>query len=252
MNKIIEKLAHFYRKQLFQPTVPAGLFLNDFFIPRGGLFRFIQSQADSVRGNVLDIGCGSKPYQNLFSCEKYTGVDIENEGHSHENENIDFYYDGKKLPFENYSFDNAVCFEVLEHVFDPDLFLTEINRVLKPGGKLLMTTPFIWNEHEIPNDYGRYSSYGLTYLMKKNGFEVVSLKKILNGPELFIVLLQVYFNDFRYWLTRKLLFIPKVRWIIFILFMPLIFILNFIGWLLTYFFRDDRFYFNNGVLVRKK
>lgn len=252
MNNVIEKLARRYRKELFLPSFPLGVLINDFYIPRRGLFKFIRNHSGSIVGNVLDVGCGLKPYKNLFSYHTYVGVDVENEGHSHKNEQIDFYYDGKLLPFEAASFDNAVCFEVLEHVFDPDLFLTEINRVLKPGGNLLLTTPFIWNEHEIPNDYGRYSSYGLKYLMEKNGFEVVHLVKILNGPEFFIVLLQVYLNDFRSVISEKLKFIPKFKWILFVLFIPLIFLLNLVGLLFTLLMRDDRFYFNNGILVKKK
>jgi SAM-dependent methyltransferase len=58
----------------------------------------------------------------------------------------------------------------LEHVFNPDDFLGEINRVLKPGGKLLLTVPFVWDEHEQPYDYARYSSFGLKSLIEKNGF----------------------------------------------------------------------------------
>ena len=54
-----------------------------------------------------------------------------------------------------------MCNQVLEHVFNPDDFVREIARVLKPGGALLLTVPFVWNEHEQPYDYARYSSFGL-------------------------------------------------------------------------------------------
>ncbi len=247
----MKRIVEIVKRESFHPSL-LGLIINDFYIPRRALLKFIQSNAGYIKGSVLDIGCGSKPYKELFSCNEYIGVDIENEGHSHIDEDIEYYYDGKILPFENNSFDNAVCFEVLEHVFEPDLFLTEVSRVLKPGGHLLLTTPFIWNEHEVPSDYGRYSSYGLKYLMNKNGFEVVSLKKILNGPEFFIVLLQVYINDFRMLIAEKIKFIPKIRGILLVLFSPLIFVLNLIGLLLSLLIRDNRFYFNNGIIVKKK
>lgn len=249
---MIESIGKLYRKQLFQPSFPLGLFINDFYIARRGLFKFVKNNSGFIKGHVLDIGCGLKPYRDLFDSKKYIGIDVENEGHSHKKEDIDFFYDGKIIPFENNSYDNAVCFEVLEHVFDPDLFLLEIKRVLKPDGHLLLTTPFIWNEHEIPNDYGRYSSYGLKYLLEKNGFELVKLVKILNGPEFLIVLLQVYLNDFRSWLSEKLSFIPQVKWIIFLIFLPIIFIFNLVGFIFSFFFRDNRFYFNNGVVATKK
>ena len=60
-----------------------------------------------MQGKVLDFGCGKKPYQSLFTnAEEYIGVDYEGEGHSHQNETIDVFYDGKKIPFENNTFDN--------------------------------------------------------------------------------------------------------------------------------------------------
>ena len=55
--------------------------------------------------------------------------------------------------------------------------LNELNRVLKRNGKALFTVPFVWDEHEIPYDYGRYSSFGIKYLLEKNGFKVISLEK---------------------------------------------------------------------------
>jgi len=54
-----------------------------------------------MNGIMLDFGCGSKPYKELFSVDKYIGLDIEKSGHNHKEEPIDFYYDGKTIPFKN-------------------------------------------------------------------------------------------------------------------------------------------------------
>jgi len=67
--------------------------------------------------------------------------------------------------------------QVFEHVFNPDQFLQEVSRVLKPGGRLLMTVPFVWDEHEQPQDYARYSSFGLAWILNKNGFKIIEQKK---------------------------------------------------------------------------
>lgn len=165
--------------QDFHPGL-AGLFINPFYLARKGLRNGIAALAPSIKGKVIDVGCGRKPYRALFECETYIGLDIENPGHSHENEDIDVFYDGKIFPFEAASFDNALCNQVLEHVFNPDEFLSEIHRVLKPGGKLLLTVPFAWDEHEQPYDYARYSSFGLSHLMEKNGFVIERSIKSVN------------------------------------------------------------------------
>ncbi|MBI1221599.1 MAG: methyltransferase domain-containing protein [Bacteroidetes bacterium] len=167
------------RKEDFNPVF-IGLFINPFYIARRGLYKGIQRLAPEIDGRVLDVGCGRKPYRSLFTCKEYIGLDIENPGHSHENEDVDVFYDGKVFPFENASFNNALCNQVLEHVFNPDEFLSEINRVLQPGGKLLLTVPFAWDEHEQPYDYARYSSFGLKHLMEKHGFSIETHLKSVN------------------------------------------------------------------------
>ena len=70
-----------------------------------------------------------------------------------------------------------VSFEVLEHVFNLPEILKEINRVTKTSGTFLISVPFAWHEHETPYDFGRYTSYGMTHLLKEHGFEVIEYNK---------------------------------------------------------------------------
>ena len=102
---------------------------------------------------------------------EYVGVEVDTPG-SRAHKRADVYYDGKTLPFESGHFDAVVCNQVLEHVFNPTEFLGELNRVLKRGGLVLLTVPFVWDEHEQPWDYARYSSFGLRALLQEHGFEV--------------------------------------------------------------------------------
>lgn len=151
---------------------------NPFYFLRTGLYNKIKEHSHFMKDRVMDFGCGKKPYQSLFTnAQEYIGVDYEGEGHSHKNEMIDVFYDGKKIPFADNSFDNIFCSEVLEHIFNPDEIIAELNRVLKPGGKILLTCPFVWGEHEIPVDYARYTRFALKYLMEKHGFNIVLLEK---------------------------------------------------------------------------
>lgn len=148
------------------------------YIMRGGLYKKIKEYAPRMRGKMLDFGCGSKPYKSIFKVEQYIGIDFDGQGHSHVNEEIDFFYDGKTIPFENNSFDCIFSSEVFEHVFNLPEILMELNRVLKTGGQILVTCPFAIAEHEIPNDFGRYTSFGLKHLFEQNGFKVVQYEKI--------------------------------------------------------------------------
>jgi SAM-dependent methyltransferase len=132
----------------------------------------------AITGKVLDVGCGSKPYQDCFPLvSTYIGIDVETSGHDHKNSIVDVFYDGLSIPFTNESFDSVVCFEVLEHVKDPKAILGEVNRVIKDHGSLLISVPFLIGEHEEPYDFQRFTSFGLVKLLKDAGFIIVSLEK---------------------------------------------------------------------------
>lgn len=169
-------LKSLYNKSLFQPTF-FGLFFNPFFIIRRGLYRGIDQFKSYMHGRLLDFGCGSKPYQHLFDVEEYIGADIAQSGHDHTNEKIDVYYDGKILPFEDSTFDSIFTSEVFEHVFNLSDILDELRRVLKPDGNMLLTIPFAWDEHEVPYDFARYTSFGIRHILEEKGFTVVEHKK---------------------------------------------------------------------------
>jgi SAM-dependent methyltransferase len=119
-------------------------------------------------------------------------VDIEVSGHSHYEEEIDVYYDGKTLPFSNNFFDAVFSSEVFEHIFNLDEMLKEIHRVIKPGALALFTIPFVWDEHEIPYDFGRYASFGIRHMLEQKGFEIISLEKSTHFMEVWFQLWNLY------------------------------------------------------------
>ncbi|MFO1525295.1 MAG: class I SAM-dependent methyltransferase [Turneriella sp.] len=190
------------------------VFVNPFFITRRYLYKNIEHVARQIgRGKLLDIGCGTKPYESFFQVEAYVGLDYRKEG-KNQNLKADVFYDGGKFPFKKGEFDSALATEVLEHVFEPDLFMSEIYRILKPGGLCIMTVPFLWDEHEQPYDYARYTSFGLRALVEKHGFEVVEQIKTGNFVsalgQLFCTYLYYYFsrNRLLYAIARPLVFAP--------------------------------------------
>lgn len=166
---------------------------HPFYFIRRGLLNAIRENAGALNGRLLDFGCGSKPYQSLFRVDEYIGLDFEKTGHDHSNEQIDVYYDGKTIPFEAGHFDSVLCSEVAEHLFDLPSSLSEMNRVLKKGGRILITCPFVWGEHEVPYDYARYTKYALNDLLEKNGFQIVKFDKKGNFMEAITQMRALYF-----------------------------------------------------------
>lgn len=148
------------------------LYLNPMQIAHSSLFKVLESAKKYAKGNLLDIGCGNKPYYDLFAplVDKYIGIEIPST--LSKSKVVDVYASGLNLPFKNESFDTVISNQVLEHIPEPYILFSEAYRVLKYNGYLILTTPQVWGLHEIPNDYYRYTPYGLKYLAEKSGFKV--------------------------------------------------------------------------------
>lgn len=134
----------------------------------------IRSEAPTARGRLLDVGCGTRTYEPHFRpyIDRYVGLEWPTtRGHR----TGDVYGDGLTLPFATGSFDTVVSFQVLEHVTDPQLMIDECARVLKPGGRLIITANFLWGLHEEPHDYFRFSRYGFAQLLRRAGCDSIRI-----------------------------------------------------------------------------
>ncbi len=240
---LINKIKNRIKKEIFLIT-NLSILINPLYIIRSGLYKSIKKFSPEIKGDILDFGCGSKPYESLFTmAETYLGLDIEHSGHDHKNSKVDVFYNGQILPFENNQFDAVISFEVFEHLFNIDEILTEIKRVLKPNGKLLISIPFAWDEHEVPYDFARYTSYGISSILKKNGFEVIELEKTTTY-------ILAIFQMFIAYLTQHLM--PKNKLIKRIFQIALICPLNLLAILLNYILPKRYEYFCNIVILSKK
>lgn len=239
---MISYLRRIYRTQMFFPNL-FGLFVNPFYFARAGLASSINGFSKDLKGRLLDVGCGSKPYEKLFVVDEYIGLDIDSEI-SRNRKIADIFYDGNEFPLPSDSFDSALCNQVLEHVFNPDDFLGEIHRVLKGRGKLLLTVPFVWDEHEQPYDYARYSSFGLKALLEKNGFHILQYKKIGGDATIIFQLINAYiFKVVQKW--------PRV--IRFILMISLIALVNILGLILGSLLpKNPDLFLDHVILVEKR
>lgn len=191
---MIKKLKTYVINQQFNPGV-LGIFINPFYIVRRELMRATVCIAPKIQGKTLDIGCGHRPYEKIFTkISEYVGIEFDSPKNRSRFAKIDAWYNGTDLPFENSSFDSIILTQVLEHVFNPDKLLSEISRVLKKDGVFFLSVPFIWDEHEQPHDYARYSSFGLKHLLTKHGFEIVEYLKVVPDIRVIFQLIGCYIH----------------------------------------------------------
>jgi SAM-dependent methyltransferase len=125
-------------------------------------------------GVILDVGAGNGHYRPLFKSNTYMAIDRGLEQNN--TSGLDVVGDICILPFRSYSIDNALCAEVLEHVWDSEKLFRELNRILKPNGRLLLTTPLCFGEHMQPYDFFRYTRFSLSRLLRTHGFEVLRIE----------------------------------------------------------------------------
>ena len=105
----------------------------------------------------------------------YTGLEHERTLHDAK---ADVWGDATDLPFGDGSFDTVVMFQTLEHIPEPARALSEAHRVLRPGGVIVITTPFMWGLHEQPYDFYRYTPFALEYLADAAGFVDVKIEQV--------------------------------------------------------------------------
>jgi SAM-dependent methyltransferase len=133
--------------------------------------------ADS-QGTIVDVGCGAQPYRPLLGPgTRYVGIDTA-DALAHFGYHVDdvrtIETDGK-WPVADAEADVLMATETLEHVVDPASFLLEAKRVLRPGGRLILTVPFAARWHYIPHDYWRFTPSGLRILLENAGFDGIEI-----------------------------------------------------------------------------
>jgi SAM-dependent methyltransferase len=138
-----------------------------------------------ARGRALDMGAGQLAWSNLLRehCHEYMSGDLIR-GHPQ----LDLLFDVREgLPFADKTFDTLFCCSVLEHVAEPWEAFSEMWRVLVPDGVAIVSLPFVYNLHDEPHDYYRFTRYGIQYLATKTGFAVGEV--VVNGG-----LFHLFFN----------------------------------------------------------
>ena len=136
---------------------------------RAPLARWLRDEASRAaaryeRPRLLDVGCGTKPYERFFrdAVAEYVGVDVANPAAELEGTVED-------IPVRDGSFDLVLCTQTLEHANDPARAVRELRRVVAAGGRVLASTHGVQVYHPNPDDLWRWTHAGLERLFRENG-----------------------------------------------------------------------------------
>ena len=204
-------------------TVPKTGLNDPYYLEYKFLFKDLENAIHKyASGDILDIGCGNKPYKCFFEnrISTYTGCDIVQ---SSENV-VDIICTATEIPVESNTKDTIFTTQVIEHVADHRKLLSEAFRILKPGGHIILSGPMAWEHHEVPYDFFRFTRYGFEWLLKEHGFTPLEITP--NGGK-WAMVGQLMLNSIRSSFEKKtptrrflflLFFIFRIKWVINILF----------------------------------
>jgi len=168
------------------------------------------------KNTVLDIGCGNKPYEKYFFCE-YVGLD------PFPGTKANVCAPAWEIPFSENTFDGVILNQSLEHIMKTEKTISEIKRVLKPGGFCIVTVPHTMRNHSTPipsrkcefdnfnkseirywnNDFYRFTKFGLIYLFRD--FKITKLEETSGYFGTLFQLVNYFFASFR---PVRLIFTP--------------------------------------------
>jgi len=132
-----------------------------------------------ARGALVDLGCGTVPLYGLYAPHVSSVTCVDWPASVHGAQHVDVQADlAAPLPLPDAGFDTVILSDVLEHVPEPRHLWREMARLLRPGGHVLMNVPFLYGLHELPHDYGRYTSFALRRMADEVGFEVLLLEPV--------------------------------------------------------------------------
>lgn len=204
----------------------------------------VAKKYDKEGFRLLDVGAGKCPYRNYFKKLKYYSQDRK----QNSEKSIDYVGDIEKgiKKIKGGRMDFILCTQVLEHLREPGKVFSEFRRILKKGGKLFLTTNFFYQIHMAPNDYFRFTEYGLRYLAQDNDFKVEKIKGQGGVFQTISYLLSV-------WPIRVFLKEGSVSYYLYlVLFFPIIVVLNLVGVFLDRFDKKKEVTINYEVVLVKK
>jgi SAM-dependent methyltransferase len=142
---------------------------------------YLKHWVPKVEGSVLEIGSkdygSTSSFRDFYAGAEYVGLDMA------EGKGVDVIVDlcnGVGTLQEDH-FDLGICCSVLEHVEKPWLFAANLTRLIRPGGRLYMSVPWVWRYHAYPDDYFRFSHRGVISLFEEFAWSSVFYSSTASG-----------------------------------------------------------------------
>lgn len=169
----------FFRKKLF-PEKYSSDYLRDQWVE-------IQCKRISVGEKILDLGAGQLRNKKFCNHLNYVSQDFcQYDGKGNDQglqtsdwdvSKIDIVSDIIDIPIDDASIDNIICTEVLEHIPYPELAIKEMSRIVKKGGYLILTAPFMSETHFAPYHFcSGFDKYWYDFHLKENGFDIIKIE----------------------------------------------------------------------------
>jgi SAM-dependent methyltransferase len=208
----------------------------------------IADNAHLAHGVLIDVGCGIKPYEFFFApyVKSYIGLEYSPKS-GYRGNKADFCGDAADLPLADGSVDTILCTEVLEHLSNPEKTIAEFARVLRPGGTVITTAPFVYPIHDA-RDFFRYTPDGLAAIMQRHGLTIDKVKPLSGTAVTLAAMINIYWYEIGFMWTKWLyplgLVLRPALWLI-------CFIVNVLGGIFEFILPSKHLSFNHITIAKK-
>jgi SAM-dependent methyltransferase len=167
------KVLYQERKKTFQAN-PGGIYGGSYHVVSVQIVHYIPLLQRYIFGDLLDCGCGQVPYYEVYKTNvtSITCIDWDEN-----NIFLDSVCDlNRPLPYESQVFDSILLADVIAHIGNVEGLFLELTRLLKPGGTLLIFSPFFYWINEAPFDFQRLTEYAYTKYCNSNNLSILEIR----------------------------------------------------------------------------